>query len=124
MLPSLDTIPTTTREESLPSGRSVVVRVEEGGEVLEVRSPDGLVEVQVILGEGGPVVRLSAGRLELAALEDVSVRCRRFAVHSSEGTELTSDGNVSVAGQEMRVRTTGDIHMNGDVIRLNCDETP
>src|SRR4051812_44908532 len=91
---------------SLPSGRSVVLRIVGTNEELEVRSPSGETELRVVLTDQGPVLRLSGVRLELEAAETVSVRCRNFEVDASE---------------EMRVRTQGDIHLNGDYIRLNCE---
>jgi phage gp45-like len=96
----------------LPSGRSVIVRVHGGAEELEVRSPAGAVEVRITLGEDGPVIHLSAARLELAAADIVAVRCRRFDVRAEAGLRLS--------GQEMHVQTEDDIHLNGKVIRLNC----
>lgn len=105
----------------LPSGRLVVVRTTADGEELEVRVPDGRVEVHIVLTAAGPVVRLTAARLELASADTVAVRCRRFDVDASEGVRLASGGGVEITGQELRVRTRDDIHMNGDVIRLNCD---
>ena len=63
----------TTRERSLPSGRSVVVKVTKAGEELQVRSPSGEVEVRITLGDNGPVVHLSGGRLELEALDTIAL---------------------------------------------------
>jgi phage gp45-like len=100
-------------EKLLPSGRSVVVKLNEGREELEIRAPDGAVEVQIVLTESGPVVRLHGARLELAATETVAVDCKRFEVHTSEATKLESDG-------ELRVKTADDVHINGKFIRLNC----
>jgi hypothetical protein len=130
MNPALVNVETTTpevepkreavREQSLPSGRSVVVKVTGAGEELQVRSPDGAVEVRITLGPGGPVVHLSGARLELEAADAVALRCRRLEVNAEESVALKSAGDLQLSGQEMRVQTTGDIHMNGAVIRLNC----
>jgi hypothetical protein len=92
-----------TSERVLPSGRSVVLRVGDAEE-LEVRSPDGEVEVRIVLTDAGPVVRLRAARLEVESAESVDVRCKNFNVRAGE----------------VRVKTDGDIHMNAGVIRLNC----
>ncbi len=108
------------REHPLPSGRSVVVKVDGGREGLEIRSPAGDVEVRIILTENGPEVNLRGARLEMEAIDTVALRCRRFEVQSPEGTELTSSGDVQITGRELKVRTERDIHMNGEVIRLNC----
>jgi hypothetical protein len=108
------------RERLLPSGRSVVLKVTSAGEELEVRSPGGAVEVRITLSESGPVVHLSGARLELEAPDTVALHCRRLEVNTEESTHLNSAGGLQLTGQEMRVQTKGDIHLNGDVIRLNC----
>lgn len=97
-----DILPETS-QRTLPSGRSVVLRVGDTEE-LEIRSPDGEVEVRIVLTDAGPVVRLRAARLEMETTESVDIRCRDF----------------NVRADEMRVKTDGDIHMNATVIRLNC----
>jgi hypothetical protein len=116
--------PATCRslDQPLPSGRSVIVKVAEGREELEVRSPEGDVEVVITLTEAGPVVRLRAARLEMEAAETLSLSCRRLDVHTTEETAFHSEGKVQITGTEMRVRTEEDIHLNGAFIRLNCEE--
>ena len=101
--------------QTLPSGRSVVVTATDGEEKLVVRSPDGAVEVQIVLTPAGAVVRLGAARVEVAA-KDVAVACDTFAV--------TAGGAVSVTAGEFRVKTTESIHLNGATVRLNCTEGP
>jgi hypothetical protein len=108
------------QERFLPSGRSVLVKVTSAGEELQVRSPQGEVEVRITLGEGGPVVHLSGARLELETPDTIALNCRRLELNTAESIQLKSAGNLQLSGQEMRVQTTGDIHLNGDVIRLNC----
>jgi len=98
---------------SLPSGRSVLLKVTSTGEELQIRSPTGDVEVRITLGEGGPIVHLSGARLELETPDTLALNCRRLEVKTEETIDLKSAG-------DMRVRTTGDIHMNGEIIRLNC----
>lgn len=87
----------------LPSGRSVVLRVAGSAEELEIRSPSGEVEVHILLTEAGPVVRLHGARLELQATDTVSIRGRRLEVETDE----------------VQIKTTGDIDLVGEVIRLN-----
>lgn len=104
----------TAAQRSLPSGRSVIVKTADGREELEVRSPQGEMEVHIILTETGPVVRLRGARLELESPETVALNCQRFEVNAAEAVRIT--------GRELRVRTESDIHMNGATIRLNCEE--
>jgi hypothetical protein len=120
---AVETLPVmaeSSKERRLPSGRSVVVKLEGGREELEIRSPQGKVEVRITLTENGPVVSLRGARLEMEAADMVAVRCRRFEVQTTEGTDLTSSGDVQITGRELKVKTENDIHMNGEVIRLNC----
>jgi hypothetical protein len=98
----------------------VVVKVRGECEELEIRDAEGQAEVCVSLTADGPVVRVRGGRLELDAIDTVAVRCQRFEVHTSESTELSSSGAVRITGEELRVKTEEDIHLNGQVIRLNC----
>ena len=42
-------------------------------------------------------VQLRAARLQLEAADQVQVNCRRFAVHSSESTDLQTEGDLHVA---------------------------
>jgi hypothetical protein len=116
--PEVDT--EVPRQRLLPSGRSIVVKMTKEGEELQVRSPGGEVEVRITLGDNGPVVHLSGASLQLEALDTVAVKCRRLEVNTEESTHLHSGGDLQLTGEEMRVKTKGDIHLNGDVIRLNC----
>lgn len=94
--------------QTLPSGRSLAVRVADGQEHLTVRSPDGTMEVQIVLTPAGAVVRVAAARLEVAA-PDVAVTCDNFRVE---------------AAGEFRVKAGKSIHLNGETVRLNCTEEP
>ena len=112
--------PGRTGERRLSSGRSVVLKATASGEEIEVRSPDGTVEVRIALTDTGAVVSLRGGRLELQAADAVVVNSKRFEVHTTEGAELHSDGDLKMTGRELRVKTAGDMHMNGGIIHLNC----
>jgi hypothetical protein len=111
--------PSTGSTRVLPSGRSVVLKVGDGAEEMEVRSPAGDVEVRITLTDRGAVVSLRGGRLEMQSADAVSVNCRRLDVVTTEGTTLGSAGDVAITGREMRVKTENDIYMNGAVIHLN-----
>lgn len=115
---------TTAREKVRPlsSGRSLMIRRSRNHEELEIRSPDGEIEVRVLLSDGCPVVTVRGARLRVEAPESLTVQCRRFEVHADETAAIRSGGNVDVTGEVIHVRTAGDIHMDGDVIRLNCGE--
>jgi hypothetical protein len=106
-------------ERRLPSGRSLVVRVDGAGEEIEIRSARGEMDVRITLTDAGPVIAVRGARLELES-PDVAVRCRTFDVHATEGLSLSSDRDVRIQADEVRAETKQDIHLNGAFIRLNC----
>lgn len=111
-------------ERSLPSGRSVLLRTASGAEEIEVRSPAGDVEVRIVLTDAGPVVTLRGAKLEMEATDELALKCKRLSLDATDAASLRSQGGLKVEGQELRVRTTDDIHLNGAHVRLNCPETP
>jgi phage gp45-like len=108
-----NTIASATHCCELPSGRSVVLRLEGQQEELQVRSPSGDVEVRIVFTDAGPVVQLRGARLELQAAESIDVTCKRFAVQTTEGTTLHSEGDVNI-------KAAGDVDVQGKLVKLNC----
>jgi hypothetical protein len=96
----------------LPSGRSVILRVADGAEEIEVRSAAGDVEVRIVLTDAGPVVRLTGANLELEATDTIRVQCSRFEVATQDGTCLQSDGQIDIHAR-------GDVDVQGKLIKLN-----
>jgi len=103
-----------SRDARLPSGRVVSLSIRKDLEELQVKSPDGLLELRVVFGPEGPVVSLQCARLELSAPDRVSVRCRKFEVQTAEAVEIS--------GAEFRATTSGNIWLNGEKIFLNCEK--
>jgi len=95
--PHLAEIPQKEVEIELESGR--VIAVDEETEVLEVRSKDGELELRVELTEAGPVLRMNAVRMEIAAEEAVHVSAPKIELKSTEETQISSDGDVRVEGE-------------------------
>ena len=91
----------------------MVLSVRKDVEELQVRSPDGLLELRVVFGPDGPVVSLHCARLELSSPDSVSVRCRKFEVQTAE--------SVEISGAELRASTSGNMWLNGEKIFLNCE---
>jgi hypothetical protein len=105
--------PSATDSRDLPSGRSVVVRLNGPQEELEVRSPTGEVEVRIVLTDAGPLVQLRGARLELVSPESIDVNSKRFTVRTTEGTTLESEGDINV-------KALGDVDVQGKLVKLNC----
>ena len=118
----LDRVSASLADQLLPSGRVVALKVGEGQERTEVRSPQGEIEVHITLtsaGPGGPVTgcpaRTGSCRHDLAG-------GRRLQVHTTEATHLASEGQVRITGKDLGVGTTEDIRLDGTFIRLNCEK--
>jgi hypothetical protein len=99
----------------------VVVKVEGANEELEIRSPEGQVELRIALTEQGPVLTLRGLRLELDAADTVAVNCRQFSLRTTEGVVLDAAGDVSLrSGKEIRLRSDGETFIDGKLLKLNC----
>lgn len=86
---------------SLPSGRDVVIQSGKD-ETIEVRSPDGTIEVAIVLTEQGPVLRVTGGRLEMNA-DTVALKGRLVEIDASELATIHSDGEVVVTAPMIRL---------------------
>lgn len=97
---------------ALPSGRKVALLLGEDGEEIRVHAPDGQVEVTITLTDAGPVVRLTAAKLQLDAVEEVAVSCKDFNVNTTGGVNIQS-------ADEVHVKSPKDVFVEGAVIWLN-----
>ena len=102
--------PVSAQLRALPSGRSVVLKVGDGGEEMEIRSPDGDVEVRITLTDQGAVVSLRGGQLQMQAADAITMNCRRLEVLTTEGTALgsaaTSSSPAGRCGSKPRTTST------------------
>ena len=88
------------RSHALPSGRHVVVKIENGAEHLEIRSPAGEVEVRIELTDAGPIVKLHAAELQLGSPGKIALQCGEL--------ELTTERNATLSvGGELTLTTDG-----------------
>ena len=105
---------------ALPSGRLLLVfrGSDPATEELELRAPNGDVEVRITCGPSGPQVVVHATRLEVNA-PSLAIRCGEFDLQAEKTVVLRTKG-------ELRLKAEGDVHVNGAVVRLNCtdDRTP
>jgi hypothetical protein len=76
--------------------RSVVV--DDDRDLVELRSPDGAVELRIRLTADGPVLQADAARLSLRATDTLALTARRITVRTGEDLDIASDGDVRIAG--------------------------
>lgn len=107
-------------ELELSSGHRIVVRTHEGGENVEIRSPEGQVEMTITLTAQGPVIRMTGAKLELEATDTVSLKGRTVEVQASESATVHSDGHLTMtSGLDTRTVAQGDVHVLGTIVWLN-----
>ena len=113
--------PNVERTAPLETGRRVLIRNGSDAQTVEVRGPDGLVEVQIVITPQGPVVKLTAGRLEIATTEDVDISCRTFKVHAAKAVEIESEGKMALRSEDdldLEAKQ-GDFRAKGETVWLN-----
>jgi hypothetical protein len=107
-------------EVPLSSERALAVLRNNAGDEIQLRSPSGEIELRIVITAHGPVVQLNAARVEVNAVDDVNFSCQRFAVHSSEETQLTTDGQLRLRAQEqVLIRAKQQVDIKGRPIRRN-----
>jgi len=113
--------PNVERSAPLETGRRVLIRNGSDGQTVEVRGPEGTVEVRIVITAQGPVVQLDAGRLEIMTTEDVDIQCRKFKVHAASGVEIESEGKMALRAEDdldLEAKQ-GDLRAKGETIWLN-----
>jgi hypothetical protein len=107
----------TTPALALAHGRTLALSPER----LRIADRSGALELEIDLRAEGPVVRVRAAALELAAEGEVSLSCERFELHAREQLRLVSDGDLqtSVAG-DLDCRAAGLAHWEGRDVRVRA----
>ena len=108
------TVPEAQRKITLSSGKT--------GESLEVYSPDGQLEFQLVWTSEGPILKIAVAKLELCTTGEISMNCDSFNVSALQGISMKSNGSVTIKSDEIRAKTTKSIHLDGEKIRLNSPE--
>jgi hypothetical protein len=106
--------PEAQRKITLSSGKE--------GESLEVHSPDGQLEFQLVWTSSGPILKIAVAKLELFTTGEIAMNCGSFNVSALQGISMESKGPVTINSAEIRAKTTKSIHLDGEKIRLNSPE--
>ena len=103
------------REVYLPGGRTLKV----AGELVEIKSGSGLVELRIRLTDQGPVLQMESVRLELKASESVAIESKRVEIKATEQLALEANEVAVDAEQDVHVEGKGDVRVVGKTIHLN-----
>ncbi|HEY1816986.1 MAG TPA: hypothetical protein VGG74_31775 [Kofleriaceae bacterium] len=103
------------REVYLPGGRTLTV----AGEVVEIKSGSGMLELRIRLTDQGPVLQMESVRLELKATESVAIESKRVEIKATEELALSGKQVEVDAEEDVHVEGKGDVRVIGKMIHLN-----
>jgi hypothetical protein len=104
----------------LDSGRQIVAHSKGDEELLEIREADDKIVLEVRLTQSGPIISVKGARLELSAMEEISLDARKINIHSEKQTRISSKGGLEIDTREnIDIRSREDIKLESKVIHLN-----
>ena len=107
---------TDERELYLRDGRKVVVG--DNDQLVEIRSPSGMLELRIKLTEEGPVLQMESVRMQLKATESLEIAAKRVDIVGTEQVAVASK-DVSIAAEEdVDVEAKNDVRVVGKMIHL------
>ncbi len=105
----------TERTMTVAGGRTVTAH----DDVVELRSPSGMLELSIRLTDQGPVLQVEAIKVAIKAAEAVTVETKSFEVRA-EQVGVHSSGELNLTSEkEMKVTSTDDVRVVGKIIHLN-----
>ena len=104
----------------LPSGRQISIRTDAGSEELVLVGRDGAVELQVILTDEGPVLRMPVARISLRGADQLDLSARQVRIRATEDMQLEAGGRIDLRSEaDTAITAEGDVRVVGAVIHLN-----
>ena len=108
-----------------------------GEDCLRLIDASGVISLKIRLSPDGPVIEIGGGSVALKMEGDLAIGARRLLLHGSEGVEISSGADVSIAAAEniasrakrqdltatlgdVRVYANDDVKIDGERIRMNC----
>ncbi len=108
---------------SLDVGGARALRVTRDGGVttLALGPIGGPVEIEIVIGVAGPVVRVHAAQLELTTRGPLALSCEDFHLHARGNIELRAEGDLRqlVAG-DLECVAAGDVRLDGKAMRARA----
>ena len=107
---------------TLPSGRGVTVLADDHGERVEVRAPDGALQLTIELTPNGAKLHIDAIDIALRASGTVSAECDRFEVRARAEAHVSSPATtVESTEGDLTLIANDDVRARGERVLLNCD---
>ena len=101
---------TDERELYLRDGRKLVVG--DNDQLVEIRSPSGMLELRIKLTEEGPILQMETVRMQLKASESVEIAAKRVDIVATD-VDIKAEESIDVVAENDDVRVVGKkIHLN------------
>jgi adhesin HecA-like repeat protein len=118
-------MPTATTEITLASGRAIQVNDGPEGELLTVRSREGVCVLSVVLTDTGPVLRFEAAALQVVTTHSIDIACQDLRVHAGNKLSLEARSlDLQATQGGITVRAEDDVAIDGERVLLNSADRP
>jgi hypothetical protein len=104
----VETEATESRDVYLREGRTLSITEQSGGDLVEIRSASGQVEIRIKLTEEGPVLQMEAARLQLRATESVEIESKRVEIRATEDMLIEAQGENCIKGRPIELNPVED----------------
>jgi hypothetical protein len=126
----------TPQEIELAGRQKLSVERREGEDVIRLHSPDGGVELSILVREGGTTLRFE-GDLSIEASHRLAFQAERVEIRGREGVAIASGGdleveaardlhsrasiqNITASQGNLNLRANDFVRLKGEIIKLNC----
>ena len=121
------------------NGASLEVRHVGNDEIIDVKSKDGDVLVNIKMTAEGPVLSFSGASIEVEATKRFTVNSPKVHIHADESLRVTTNGDyheevnndayrtariqhIKAELGDVKIRANDDVKLDGERIRLNCED--
>ncbi|MBF0226464.1 MAG: hypothetical protein HQK76_13495 [Desulfobacterales bacterium] len=102
------------------SGRQISILSEEKEELIEIIDTKGEIVLKLRMTDDGPVISMQGARLELKAMETISLETKKLKIHAEEKAVISSNGCLEIdSSKSIDMHSDDDIRVNGKMIYLN-----
>jgi len=90
------------RELYLRDGRKVVIG--DNDQLVEIRSPSGMLELRIKLTEDGPVLQMESVKMQLKATESIEINAKKIEIKAEESVDVVAEtSDVRVVGKKIHL---------------------
>ena len=113
----------STHQVPLPFGRTAEINNKITNENLTILNSDGTVELSIEITENGPKLLFKSTDIDICSSRRINIECEEFNI-SSKGKNSIIGASTEICSTEgsVKVRANDDVSLDGEQVRLNCDQ--